>query len=134
MTNKQVNRPTKGHNITSLSEVPNVIQIALCPNADVGTWKSLGKVMNNKRSPIYTFAKHSFIINKSPFCIKTGMLQPWHFTGSQPTATTQLAKTAGGNTLISLSKGEPSDNGETRMKKSSQPQKYLQVENNNKQV
>lgn len=84
--------------------------------------------------PIYTFAKHSFIINKSPFCIKTGMLQPWHFTVSQPKATTQLAKTAGGNTLISLCKGDPSDNGETRMKKSSRPQKYLQVENNNKHV
>ncbi len=87
-----------------------------------------------KRPPIYTFAKHSFIINKSHFCIKTGMLQPWRFTGSQPKATTRLAKTAGGNTLISLSKGDPSDNGETRMKKSSQPQKYLQVENNNKHV
>lgn len=63
------------------------------------------------------------------------MLQPWHFTGSQPKATTRLAKTAGGNTLISLSKGDPSDNGETRMKKSSQPQKYLQVEKkNNKHV
>lgn len=63
------------------------------------------------------------------------MLQPWHLTVSQPKATTQLAKTAGGNTLISLSKGEPSDNGETRTKnKSSQPQKYLQVENNNKHL
>lgn len=44
------------------------------------------------------------------------MLQPWHFTDSQPKATTWLAKTAGGNTLISLCKGDPSDNGETRMK------------------
>lgn len=62
------------------------------------------------------------------------MLQPWHFTGSLPKATTWSAKTAGGNTLISLCKGDPSDNGETRMKKSSRPQKYLQVENYNKQV
>lgn len=61
------------------------------------------------------------------------MLQPWHFTGSQPKAITRIAKT-GGNTLISLCKGDPSDNGETRMKKSSRPQKYLQVENNNKHV
>lgn len=91
------------------------------------------RIFQKHDNKIYTFAKHSFIINKSPFCIKTGMLQPWHFTGSQPKATTRIAKT-GGNTLISLCKGDPSDNGETRMKKSSRPQKYLQVENNNKHV
>ncbi|XP_014915875.1 uncharacterized protein LOC106964719 [Poecilia latipinna] len=37
----------------------------------------------------------------------SGMLQPWHFTGSQPKATTRIAKTEGGNTLISLCKGDP---------------------------
>lgn len=37
------------------------------------------------------------------------MLQPWRWTGSRAQATTQLAKTAGGNTGISLSEGEPLD-------------------------
>lgn len=60
------------------------------------------------------------------------MLQPWHFTGSQPKATTRIAKTEGGNTLISLCKGDPKTTVRREWKKLPQPQKYLQVENNNK--
>lgn len=102
--------------------------------------------------PIYTFAKHSFIINKSPFlykklaCVNHGVVQV--FT-TEKKATTQLAKTAGGkNTLISLEaegasrqtmvRQEWGREGREKQKQnkiySPRPQKYLQVENNNKQV